>query len=89
MGLVDQDDNIEILQGYFRQMQTMTVEASMDADLDLLTFTLSAHYFGVVMIDEHTEHTEILRHVWGAPEEDDSEALDDAELEVCDRIMSA
>ena len=51
-GLEDQDDNLDILQTYFKELQTMTVETSMDADLDLLTFALSAHYFGVIMMEE-------------------------------------
>lgn len=54
-GLEGQDENIEVLQGYFREMQTMTVETSMDADLDLLTFALGAHYFGVIIKEDHKE----------------------------------
>jgi len=88
MGLEGQDDNIDVLQGYFRQMQTMTVESSMDPDIDLLTFALSAHYFGVVMKKgpmvqpgSETPDEDLL-----AVEDPDPmpKDLDDAELAVCD-----
>jgi hypothetical protein len=90
MGLEGQDDDIDVLQGYFRQMQTMTVEAAMDSDIDLLTFALSAHYFGVVMMEGLASPGD---HFDEYPPEDDPDALpkdlDDAELAVCDLIMSA
>lgn len=54
-GLVGQDDNIEVLGEYFKKMQTMTVETSMDADIDMLTFALGANYFGVIMKEDYKE----------------------------------
>ena len=54
-GLEGQDDNLDLLQVYFKELQTMTVEPS---DLDLLTFALSAHYFGVIMMEESSCNAE-------------------------------
>lgn len=87
MGLEGQDDNIDVLQGYFRQMQTMTVETSMDPDIDLLTFALSAHYFGVVMMGSteqpgsQTPDENLPAVEYPGPVSND---LDAAELAVCD-----
>lgn len=93
LGLEGLDDDIEILQAYFRQMQKMTVETSMHADIDLLTFALGAHYFGVIMaegFDDEPEHPTQFSDscLWRDPEPS-SRDLDDAELVVCDLIMSA
>ena len=54
-GLGGQDDNLETLETYFKELQKMTVETCMDPDLDLLTFALGAHYFGVIMLKETKE----------------------------------
>lgn len=72
-GLEGQDDNIDVLEKYFNEMQKFTVETSMPADF--LSFAACAHYFGVIMLggdeslddcgDEDAE---------GEPEED-SEAI--------------
>jgi hypothetical protein len=90
MGLEGQDGDFDVLQGYFRQMQTMTVETSMDSDIDLLTFALSAHYFGVVMMKGLVEHPGKSTNVKGDEDLPSEEAadglpieLDDAELAVC------
>lgn len=50
-GLEDQDDNLDRLQEYFKELQSLTVETSMSADIDLLTFALGSHYFGVIMME--------------------------------------
>ena len=92
MGLEGQDDDFDVLQSYFRQMQTMTVETSMDPDIDLLTFALSAHYFGVVMMKglmEHTDKPTQVKKVEDLPEEDVNtlpKDVDDAELAVCELV---
>jgi len=54
-GLGGQDDNLDLLQTYFKELQMMTVEPSMDPDLDLLTFAVGAHYFGVIMLEENVQ----------------------------------
>ena len=88
-GLEGQDCDFDVLQGYFRQMQTMTVETSMDMSIDLLTFALGAHYFGVVMMEGPEKVSEN-----GVDEdlfhEEDSHVLpkdlDDAELAVYELV---
>ncbi|KAF9529990.1 hypothetical protein CPB83DRAFT_834575 [Crepidotus variabilis] len=54
-GLGGLDDDLDLLQTYFKDLQTMTVETSMSTDLDLLTFAISAHYFGVIMLKTSTK----------------------------------
>ncbi|KDR72579.1 hypothetical protein GALMADRAFT_213117 [Galerina marginata CBS 339.88] len=47
-GLEGQDDNIDLLQSYFKEMQKTTVEtATID---DFLSFATCAHYFGVISL---------------------------------------
>ena len=94
-GLQGRDDDYEILRGYFEQMQKMTVETSMDADIDLPTFALSAHWFGVIMVEGLNDQPECPAQVADddclQPEETGPELLRDLEdeLDVCDLIMSA
>lgn len=61
-GLEGQDDNIDLLQSYFKELKAVTVEPS-SPDVDLLTFAICTHYFGVITMtpsqqvanDEDTE----------------------------------
>jgi len=49
-GLDGQDDNIDLLDSYFREMQKTTVETAYGPD-DFLSFACCVHYFGVIMIE--------------------------------------
>ncbi|KAJ3494479.1 hypothetical protein NLJ89_g10799 [Agrocybe chaxingu] len=81
-GLEGQDDNIDLLLGYFKELQAATVETSVDLDLDLLTFAIGSHYFGVVMleeIEERPEHSSCNRdadHERDADGEPEDESID-------------
>ncbi|KAF8899771.1 hypothetical protein CPB84DRAFT_1115184 [Gymnopilus junonius] len=48
-GLEGQDDNIDLLESYFREMQKATVE-TLSPD-DLLSFATCAHYFAVISVE--------------------------------------
>jgi hypothetical protein len=48
-GLDGQDDNLDLLQSYFKELKAVTVEPS-PPELDLLTFAICTHYFGVITI---------------------------------------
>ncbi|KAF8970135.1 hypothetical protein BDZ97DRAFT_127253 [Flammula alnicola] len=54
--LVSQDDNIGLLQSYFKEMQKTTVETSNPEDF--LSFASCAHFFGVVMLETTTTPVE-------------------------------
>lgn len=88
VGLEGQDDNIEILQGYFREMQMMTVETSMNTDIDFLTFAMTAQYFGVIMMKEFEEYPGYCP-MQVEVEDELPRDLDDEELAVRDLIVSA
>ena len=51
-GLHGQDDNIDLLASYFKEMQKATVE-TLNPD-DLLSFATCAYYFGVISIETST-----------------------------------
>lgn len=49
-GLDGLDDNIDLLESYFREMQKTCVETAYGPE-DFLSFAGCAHYFGVIMIE--------------------------------------
>jgi len=49
-GLDGLDDNIDVLESYFREMQKTSVETAYGPE-DFLSFVGCAHYFGVIMIE--------------------------------------
>ncbi|KAF9482697.1 hypothetical protein BDN70DRAFT_874703 [Pholiota conissans] len=51
-GLIGQDDNIDMLEQFFMEMQKVTVETSQPDDF--LSFATCAHFFGVVMLETTT-----------------------------------
>ena len=51
-GLDGQDDNLDLLQSYFKELKAVTVEPS-PPELDLLTFAICTHYFGVITMTQH------------------------------------
>ncbi|PPR02213.1 hypothetical protein CVT26_012105 [Gymnopilus dilepis] len=51
-GLHGQDDNIDLLASYFKEMQKATVE-TLNPD-DLLSFATCAYYFGVISVETST-----------------------------------
>lgn len=50
-GLDGQDDNLDLLQSYFKELKAVTVEPS-PPELDLLTFAICTHYFGVITMTQ-------------------------------------
>jgi hypothetical protein len=53
-GLDGQDDNLDLLQSYFKELKAVTVEPS-SPELDLLTFAICTHYFGVITLTEQIQ----------------------------------
>jgi hypothetical protein len=53
-GLDGQDDNLDLLETYFKELKAVTVEPS-PPELDLLTFAICTHYFGVITMTEHKQ----------------------------------
>ena len=53
-GLDGQDDNLDLLQSYFKELKAVTVEPS-PPELDLLTFAICTHYFGVITMTQHKQ----------------------------------
>jgi hypothetical protein len=53
-GLDGQDDNLDLLETYFKELKAVTVEPS-SPELDLLTFAICTHYFGVISISGHKQ----------------------------------
>lgn len=51
-GLVGQDDNVDMLEGYFKEMQKTTVETAQPDDF--LSFACCAHFFGVIILETTT-----------------------------------
>lgn len=49
-GLEGLDENIDLLESYFKEMQKTTVETAYGPD-DFLSFAGCAHYFGVIMLE--------------------------------------
>jgi len=73
-GLAGQDDNLDLLQSYFQELKAVTVEPS-PPDLDLLTFAICTHYFGVITIEPGTQQDEESdEDAEGEPEEDSVDA---------------
>jgi hypothetical protein len=75
-GLHGQDDNIDLLESYFREMQKTTVETAYGPE-DFLSFACCVHYFGVIMIEtpplvpsESNQDDETDEDAEGEPEED-------------------
>ena len=64
-GLDGQDDNLDLLQSYFKELKAVTVEPS-PPELDLLTFAICTHYFGVISMTQHIDD----KDAEGEPEED-------------------
>ena len=67
-GLEGQDDNLDLLQSYFKELKAVTVEPS-PPELDLLTFAICTHYFGVITIQDVDD-----KDAEGEPEEDSLDA---------------
>ena len=65
-GLDGQDDNLDLLQSYFKELKAVTVEPS-PPELDLLTFAICTHYFGVITMTDDKDAE-------GEPEEDSLDA---------------
>ena len=57
-GLEGQDDNLDLLQTYFKELKAVTVEPS-PPELDLLTFAICTHYFGVITMSEQKQDVDI------------------------------
>ncbi|KAF8801113.1 hypothetical protein BYT27DRAFT_7342177 [Phlegmacium glaucopus] len=72
-GLEGQDDNLDLLQSYFQELKAVTVEPSLP-DVDLLTFAICTHYFGVITIESGTQRDESDEDAEGEPEEDSVDA---------------
>lgn len=53
-GLDGQDDNLDLLETYFKELKAVTVEPS-PPELDLLTFAICTHYFGVINMTKHNQ----------------------------------
>jgi hypothetical protein len=71
-GLEDQDDNIDLLQSYFKELKAVTVEPS-SPDVDLFTFAMCTHYFGVVTMTPSQQFASD-EDAEGEPEEDSLDA---------------
>jgi hypothetical protein len=67
-GLDGQDDNLDLLQSYFKELKAVTVEPS-PPELDLLTFAICTHYFGVITMTQHKQNVDD-KDAEGEPEED-------------------
>ena len=65
-GLDGQDNNLDLLETYFKELKAVTVEPS-PPELDLLTFAICTHYFGVITVKKKDVDT------WD-PEEDSLDA---------------
>ena len=74
-GLDGQDDNLDLLQSYFKELKAVTVEPS-PPELDLLTFAICTHYFGVIISTEHKQEVdqEVDEDAEGEPEDDSLDA---------------
>ena len=72
-GLEGQDDNIDLLQSYFTELKAVTVEPS-PPDVDLLTFAMCTHYFGVITMTQSHQHADDDEDAEGEPEEDSLDA---------------
>lgn len=70
-GLDGQDDNLDLLQSYFKELKAVTVEPS-PPELDLLTFAICTHYFGVITMTQHQQDVD--EDAEGEPEEDSLDA---------------
>jgi hypothetical protein len=70
-GLDGQDDNLDLLQSYFKELKAVTVEPS-PPELDLLTFAICTHYFGVITIQHRKDVDD--KDAEGEPEEDSLDA---------------
>lgn len=53
-GLDGQDNNLDLLETYFKELKAVTVEPS-PPELDLLTFAICTHYFGVITMTERRQ----------------------------------
>jgi hypothetical protein len=74
-GLEGQDDNIDLLQSYFKELKAVTVEPS-PPDVDLLTFAICTHYFGVITLTQPQQSQQYGddEDAEGEPEEDSLDA---------------
>ena len=70
-GLDGQDDNLDLLDRYFKELKAVTVEPS-PPELDLLTFAICTHYFGVITMTEHKQDVD--KDTEEEPEEDSFDA---------------
>lgn len=70
-GLDGQDDNLDLLETYFKELKAVTVEPS-PPELDLLTFAICTHYFGVITMTEHKQDVD--NDSEDEPEEDSFDA---------------
>ena len=68
-GLDGQDDNLDLLESYFKELKAVTVEPS-PPELDLLTFAICTHYFGVITMSRYIDD----KDAEGEPEEDSLDA---------------
>jgi hypothetical protein len=71
-GLEGQDDNIDLLHSYFKELKAVTVEPSAP-DVDLLTFAMCTHYFGVITMTQSHQYADD-EDAEGEPEEDSLDA---------------
>lgn len=70
-GLDGQDDNLDLLERYFKELKAVTVEPS-PPELDMLTFAICTHYFGVITMTEHNQGVD--KDTGEEPEEDPLDA---------------